>query len=164
MRATAVTDKMLCLWVGTLRHRLSVNHGSHMPMQPDNKHSRCALHHWGAKTRTRAHILKCNTCSIHLCIDCFAKFHTVQEVNELKGLFSQEETVLGSNKELTMTTQQQQSILWRKIRPRCNKGHHKQQHSKTENSVSHESWKQQLHPNRQRNLLLIKEQSLRLLS
>ena len=49
----------------------------------------------GAKTRTRAHILKCNTCSIHLFIDCFPKFHTVQEVNELKGLFSQEENSIG---------------------------------------------------------------------
>ena len=95
MRATAVTEKTLCPQAGTLRHQLSVNHGSHMPIQADNKHSRCALHHWGAKTRTRAHILKCNMCSTHLCVDCFAKFHTVQEVNELKGLFSQEENSIG---------------------------------------------------------------------
>ena len=42
---------------------------------------------WGNKTRVRAHILRCATCNVHLCVDCFAHFHTIEEVSDLQCKF-----------------------------------------------------------------------------
>ena len=42
---------------------------------------------WGNKTRVRAHILRCATCNVHLCVDCFAHFHTIKEVSDLQCKF-----------------------------------------------------------------------------
>ena len=83
MRAIHVNDNMLCPRTGSLRHRLSVHSGAHMPRLSDSKTPKCALHHWGGR-RVRAFIVKCGTCGVHLCVDCFEKFHTCQEVDELK--------------------------------------------------------------------------------
>ena len=82
-RAIHVNDNTLCPRTGSLCHWLSVHSGAHMPRLSDSKTPKCALHHWGGR-RVRAFIVKCGTCGVHLCVDCFEKFHTCQEVDELK--------------------------------------------------------------------------------
>ena len=81
-RAIHINDNTLCPRTGILCHQLSVHSGAHMPRLSDSKTPKCALHHWSGR-RVRAFIVKCGTCGVHLCIDCFEKFHTCQEVDEL---------------------------------------------------------------------------------
>ena len=85
-RAIHINNNTLCPRTRSLRHRLSIHSGAHMPQLSDSKTPKCALHHWGGR-RERAFIVKCGTCGVHLCIDCFEKFHTYQEVDELKKSF-----------------------------------------------------------------------------
>ena len=82
-RAIHVNDNTLCPRTGSLHHRLSVHSGADMPGLSDSKTPKCALHHWGGR-QVRAFIVKCGMCGVHLCVDCFEKFHTCQEVDELK--------------------------------------------------------------------------------
>ena len=85
-RTIHINDNTLCPRTGSLRHRLSVHSGVHMPRLSDSKTPKCALHHWGGR-QVRAFIVKCGMCGVHLCVDCFEKFHTCQEVDELKKSF-----------------------------------------------------------------------------
>ena len=78
--AIPVNNMTLCPWTGMLWHHLNVHRGAHMPKASGNKEPKCALHSWGANTKNCTQILKCGTCGIHLCIECFGKFHTVPEV------------------------------------------------------------------------------------
>ena len=89
MRSTRLTNKTLCPCTGSLRNRLSIYHGAHMPKRPQNNQMRCALHMWGNKTRVRSTILHCETCNIHLCVDCFTTFHTIEETQQLQQQFPQ---------------------------------------------------------------------------
>ena len=44
---------------------------------------------WGNKTRVRSTILHCETCNVHLCMDCFTTFHTIEETQQLQQQFPQ---------------------------------------------------------------------------
>ena len=44
---------------------------------------------WGNQTRVQLVILKCETCNVHLCVDCFTIFHTIEEAKELRKEFLQ---------------------------------------------------------------------------
>ena len=44
---------------------------------------------WGNKTRVRSTILHCETCNAHLCMDCFTRFHTIEETQQLQQQFPQ---------------------------------------------------------------------------
>ena len=87
IRSSTITNKSLCPRTGALRNRLAINRGAHLPSHPNNNQMQCALHMWGNKTRVRAHILCCATCNVHLCVDCFAHFHTIEEVSDLQCKF-----------------------------------------------------------------------------
>ena len=82
-----ITNNSLCPRTGALCNRLAINWGAHLPSHPNNNQMRCALHMWGNKTRVRAQILRCATCYVHLCVDCFAHFHTIEEVSDLQCKF-----------------------------------------------------------------------------
>ena len=86
-RASTMCDGALDPRTGSLKERLAVGHGLHMPEEPTIKKARCSLHSWGNKKRFQAHILWCSSCSVHLCVPCFKLFHTVQEVNDLRQHF-----------------------------------------------------------------------------
>ena len=73
-RAIHINDNTLCPRTGSLCHPLSVHSGAHMPRLSDSRTPKCAD--------------ECGTCAVHLCVDCFEKFHTCQEVDELKKSFS----------------------------------------------------------------------------
>ena len=89
MRSTRLTNKTLCPRTGSLCNRLSIYRGAHMPKRPQNNQMRCALHMWGNKTRVRSTILHCETCNVHLCVDCFTTFHTIEETQQLQLQFPQ---------------------------------------------------------------------------
>ena len=69
---------------GMLWHHLNVHRGAHMPKASENKEPKYTLHSWGANKKNCKQILKCGTCGIHLCIECFGKFHTVTKVEDLR--------------------------------------------------------------------------------
>ena len=73
-RAIHINDNTLCPRTGLLHHRLSVHSGAHMPRLSDSKTPKCAD--------------ECGTCGVHLCVDCFEKFHSCQDIDELKKSFS----------------------------------------------------------------------------
>ena len=48
---------------------------SHLPLRKKGDRPKCALHRW-AGTRKQGEILYCESCNVHLCIDCYTTFHT----------------------------------------------------------------------------------------
>ena len=89
MRLTRLTSKTLRPCTGSLYNRLSIYHAAHMPKHPQNNQIRCALHMWGNTTRVRPTILHCETCNVHLCMDCFTTFDTIEETKQLQQQFPQ---------------------------------------------------------------------------
>ena len=87
-RATPVTDITLCPRTGVLRDRLRVQRGVHMPLPSDSREAQCAMHRWATKEKKRSQILKCATCQIHLCSECYKLFHTVEEVAQLRQAYN----------------------------------------------------------------------------
>ena len=87
-RETPVTDITLCPRTGVLRDRLRVQRGAHMPVPSDSKEAQCAMHRWATKEKKRSQILKCTTCQIHLCRECYKLCHTVEEVAQLRQAYN----------------------------------------------------------------------------
>ena len=72
------TDRTLDPYMGALRCRLDT-HLSHLPEFSNNKVSNCQLCYWKSKSRVRGHVMKCSSCQIHLCLECYKPFH--EQVN-----------------------------------------------------------------------------------
>ena len=85
-RSSRITDQSLDPRTGALRKRLSTGQGLHMPGKSSND-AKCGMCHWAVKKRTKANVLRCTTCNISLCCDCFLRFHTKVEVDDLRESF-----------------------------------------------------------------------------
>ena len=55
-------------------------------MTPTANDPRCSLHSWAENMRIRKQIVKCVTCGIDLCVECYKNFHTIQDVHTLRCL------------------------------------------------------------------------------
>ena len=44
---------------------------------------------WGNKMQVQSTILHCETCNVHLCMDCFTTFRTIEETKQLQQQFPQ---------------------------------------------------------------------------
>jgi hypothetical protein len=73
---------------GCLKVRLQRQLG-HFPSRPCNKNSRCLLHGW-AGSRKEGELMFCETCNVHLCIDCFNIFHTRANLVDIKKELAKE--------------------------------------------------------------------------
>jgi hypothetical protein len=75
---------------GKLKHRLDHDTRIHMPMPPVTPSAICQLHRWAHKVThpatkenennfkprgCRSHVMHCEACGVHLCLDCWAIFH-----------------------------------------------------------------------------------------
>ena len=60
----------------------------HWPSLPDKTRSepRCQLHTWasGSQIRKKAGVVRCETCGVHLCIQCFNIFHEAPNLVQKK--------------------------------------------------------------------------------
>ena len=83
-RCAPLNDAALCTRAGAYKHRLSVSQGAHFPMTPTENDPRCSLHSWAKNMKIRKQIVKCETCGIHLCVECYKNFHTIQDVHTLR--------------------------------------------------------------------------------
>ena len=52
------------------------------PQASEGTDPKCALHNWGARQRKQAQVLQCETCGIHLCVECYQKFDTIEQVHD----------------------------------------------------------------------------------
>ena len=59
---------------GALRCRLDVTL-THLPVKNDKPENNCQLHYWLEKSKYRAQLLRCPTCNVTLCVDCYKFFH-----------------------------------------------------------------------------------------
>ena len=91
-RTLRLNDVSLCPNSGCLRHRLdsSLNH---WPTLPGGKDAVCQLHHWagtmkankagkatkGPPLGSRKHVVRCDVCSVNLCVPCWKIFHSCKE-------------------------------------------------------------------------------------
>ena len=80
-RATAFTDDSLHP-NGQLRIRLNVA-ADHYPIPPSSMRARCALHRW-VDNESLKQVMKCTTCNVHLCIQCYKLYHTVPDLLSIK--------------------------------------------------------------------------------
>ena len=67
---------------------------NHLPEPVKSKSSECQLHKWvlGGKnaacrrhTRVKSQLSYCPTCNVVLCIKCYKLFHTIYDLNTIKG-------------------------------------------------------------------------------
>ena len=81
-RASVVTDETL-KQNGNLRNRLN-SALDHLPEPTTiSSNPRCALHRW-VGIEKKAQIMKCTTCNVNLCLDCYKKFHSVVDLVSIK--------------------------------------------------------------------------------
>ena len=80
-RSAPITDASLdpC---GGLRIRLDISQ-DHLCERPSKK-TRCGLHWWAANIRKESPIVRCPTCDVHLCVDCYGIFHRTPNLVRLK--------------------------------------------------------------------------------
>ena len=87
-RATAVTDINLEIGTGmAYSDRVDFKTHYHFPVKRQGKDPKCAIHRWanGKIVHGSSKIVKCQSCEIHLCRDCFELFHNVENVEELRA-------------------------------------------------------------------------------
>jgi hypothetical protein len=88
VRATYVTDSTLDAVAGKLKCRMNHHGLVHLPVTPTVKKPICACHRWAVgdhNKRVRGQILLCKVCKIHLCLECFDKFHTEADITVLRS-------------------------------------------------------------------------------
>ena len=85
-RTRKFSDASLDPKKGSLCIRLDRNK-DHFPEQVTSKNSKCQLHHWLSKDRVRSQLMRCNTCHVTLCLNCFKSFHVCENLTELKPMF-----------------------------------------------------------------------------
>ena len=93
LKSVKVSDSSLNAKNGALRCRLDRTL-DHLPTNTSNDLSReCALHGWavgpkgGSGSRKKTY-MRCATCNVHLCTDCYADFHRIPELLSLKTQYS----------------------------------------------------------------------------
>lgn len=80
VRAGKLTDRTLDITYGKrLRHD-----PPHWPKMPITGRPKCALHRWASSLEQKAAVVMCSVCHIHLCVDCFEMFHTIENLIERK--------------------------------------------------------------------------------
>ena len=63
----------------------------HLPARPIVNDPRCQFHRYAGMNRAKSGaILLCQDCSVHLCIECYSKYHTLQDLSDLKTTIEQE--------------------------------------------------------------------------
>ena len=82
-RSANLSDNALNPYTGKLRCRLdrSLNH---LPVQTNKPEANCQLHYWAEKSKYRKQLLKCPTCNVTICLDCYKIFHEVSDLTVLK--------------------------------------------------------------------------------
>ena len=88
-KAPKMDSKSLSPTRGRLKLRLDTTL-PHMPLKTDNENATCQLHRWAWKEvhplykaegvnikppGSRAHVMKCETCKVHLCLGCWEIYH-----------------------------------------------------------------------------------------
>ena len=76
---STINNKALDPYSGILRCRLNSNL-NHLPIRNDKPENNCQLCYWISKQKVRAQLMKCCTCNVTLCIDCYKKFHEVAQL------------------------------------------------------------------------------------
>ena len=79
-----VSAKSLDPYQGALRCRLDVTL-SHLPVKNEKAENSCQLHYWLAKSKYRAQLLRCPTCNVTLCVDCYKHFHETPIIRGCKN-------------------------------------------------------------------------------
>ena len=90
-RGPRVDSSALSPTRGSLKCRLDHDTRIHMPEPPLTLGANCALHRWAHKEThpatkeeeknlkppgSRSHVMHCKACDVHLCLNCWALFHT----------------------------------------------------------------------------------------
>jgi hypothetical protein len=87
VRAIYLNDTALNAETGKLKGRVNHHGLIHLPVPPTAIKPICACHRWAGNRKlpkVAAQILLCKACKIHLCLDCFDKFHTEVDVTALR--------------------------------------------------------------------------------
>ena len=75
-RNSCITDEALDPFKGQLKCCLDHPNVKHMPSTVAGKHKYCQLNYWASKKKKYTQLLKCDALGVHLCIDCYALYHT----------------------------------------------------------------------------------------
>lgn len=84
---TRFTDASLDPRKGSLRCRLVTELGHHPEPRVDKPETNCQLHRYIMKKKCRAKLMFCSTCNCILCLECWKKFHQVEDLKALKHKF-----------------------------------------------------------------------------
>jgi hypothetical protein len=81
-RSLQFTDKTLAV-SGILSIRLEST-ASHLPV-PSKPDAKCQMHRWVGFPNKRSDLMSCEDCHVSICVQCYKRFHTVQDLVAIKG-------------------------------------------------------------------------------
>ena len=83
VKRTTFSDTSLDSYSGSLRCRLD-RHYTHLPERTGKDVGNCQLCYWKSKKRVRSCVLRCSSCQVLLCLDCYKPFHELVDLGVLK--------------------------------------------------------------------------------
>ena len=83
VKSTTFSDSSLDSYSGSLRCRLD-RHYTHLPERTGKSVGNCQLCYWKSKKRVRGYVLRCSSCQVLLCLDCYKPFHELVDLGVLK--------------------------------------------------------------------------------
>ena len=84
VRAPSLSTSSLDVRTGKLKCRANIHGLAHFPAMPTIRDPTCACHRWENSKRIYSSKFFCKVCKVNLCINCFEKFHTIHNVEELR--------------------------------------------------------------------------------
>ena len=83
VRASSLSNYSLDVTIGKLKCPANIHSLANFPVMPTIRDPICACHRWENGKRIYSSIFFCKVCKVNLCINCFEKFHTIHNVEEL---------------------------------------------------------------------------------
>jgi hypothetical protein len=80
-RAVQFTDKTLAVG-GILCSRLDIT-VTHFPVPP-KPDAKCQMHRWAGFPNKRSELMSCEDCHVSICLQCYKRFHTVEDLLGIK--------------------------------------------------------------------------------
>ena len=82
-KSSTCSDRSLDPYNGALRCRLDTCL-NHFPVENGKSEANCQLHFYTSRKKVRSQLMKCETCNVILCIQCYRKFHEIPNLKSQK--------------------------------------------------------------------------------
>ena len=101
-KSVHVTNDSLCPLAGKLACRMDRDR-NHLPVAKMSHASRCSMHRWAGGDEVYSNNMRCPTCRVHLCVNCYTPFHSDRELVANKDKYCPTKPELKKRQKTTCT-------------------------------------------------------------